>query len=47
MRDDTTGDDDSVVGELAERIDRARLAAEAALNMTFTENAVDNAGSPA
>ena len=40
MRDDTAGDDGSVVGDLAESIDRARLAAEAALNVTFTENPV-------
>ena len=40
MSDDTTSNDDSIVGELAESIDRARLAAEAALNVRFTENTV-------
>lgn len=40
MSDYTTGNDDSIVGELAEDIDCARLAAEAALDLTFTENAI-------
>lgn len=40
MGDDTAGDDDNVGVELAESIDRARLAAEAVLNVTFTERAV-------
>lgn len=40
MSDDPTGDDESVVGDLVESVERARLAAEAVLNVTFTENAV-------